>query len=189
HFPAQHWYRQRRYLGSALWGEEAGERYESLAGTAASAADAALPEAMYFVVVAARDAASLPQSCLGLSLFTDANDAELGRIDHEAREVLRLDGLLRLRDAALADQLRHSRELEAMVAYRDRLLAERASEENPSSGESRGANPGLDAVERDRLTRQIVAQERIISYRESIRWWLVLPWLRLRRLWNRIRAA
>jgi hypothetical protein len=44
-------------------------------------------------------------------------------------------------------------------------------------------------AEHVRLTRQIAAQERLVAYRESVRWWLVLPWLRARRLWNRIRAA
>ena len=44
-------------------------------------------------------------------------------------------------------------------------------------------------TERDDLQRDIDAQERIIAYRASGRWWLKLPLIRMRRLWNRIRTA
>ncbi|HEX6136073.1 MAG TPA: class I SAM-dependent methyltransferase [Casimicrobiaceae bacterium] len=177
HFPAQRWHCQRRYLGSALWAEEANGRYETLAGDARSAGDAVVPEAMYFVVVAARAPAALPRDFAALSLFTDSDDAELARIDHEAREVLRLDGLLKTRDGDLREQHARVNELQAMVVHRDALLEARAQAEaalRQALGECQ---------------RQVEAQERIIAYRASVRWWLALPWLRLRRLWNRIRAA
>ena len=170
HFPAQRWHRQRRYLGSALWAEEANGCCEALSGTGASAGEAVTPEAMYFVVVAARMAAALPATFPALSLFTDRDDAEIARIDHEAREVLRLDGV--------------ARELQAMVAYRDQRLEEHARAEAALR-----ENLASVQAERERLTREIAAQERIVAYRESVRWWFVLPWLRVRRLWNRIRAA
>jgi SAM-dependent methyltransferase len=103
HFPAQHWYRQRRYLGSALWSEEPQGGYEALAGTATDVGPGIAPEAMYFVVVAARREAALPASFPALSLFTDRDDAELARIDAQAREVLRLDRLLVARDEELRE--------------------------------------------------------------------------------------
>jgi hypothetical protein len=111
-----------------------------------------------------------------LSLFTDADDAELRRVDHEAREVMRLDGLLRTRDAELRDFVRHSRELEAMVAHRDERIA--ASDAREASFAS------SSLAHRDRLQKEIDAQERIIAYRASGRWWLKLPWIRARRLWT-----
>jgi SAM-dependent methyltransferase len=184
HFPVQRWYRQRRYLGSALWSEHSSGRYEALSGTATTAGDGVPPEAMYFIVVAARSVAAVPDELPSLSLFTDTDDAELARVDREAREVLRLDGLLRARDAELREVAGHWKELQATVAHRDRLLAE-----------GRHANAALQGelserrADVDRLLREIGAQERIIAYRESARWWLALPVLRLRRLWNRIRAA
>ena len=181
HFPAQRWHRQRRYLGSALWAEERSEGYEAHSGNGAAAAPATPPEAMYFVLVAARTQAALPESLPGLSLFTDSDDAELRRIEREAQEVLRLDRDLR-------EQVRHSRELEAMVAERDRWLAERLAAERSLREELAGIRQA-ERAEWDRLTRQIAAQERIIGYRESVRWWFILPWLRARRLWNRIRAS
>lgn len=184
HFPAQRWHRQRRYLGSALWCEQSGGGFEAIVGDASSAAAAPLPEAMYFVVVAAREAAALPPAFPSLSLFTDADDAEQRRVDHEAREVMRLDGLLRARDTELRDFVRHSRELEAMVAHRDDVLAARARSEDDLRQQL--ASVGAD---RDRLQKEIDTQERIIAYRASGRWWLKLPWIRARRLWTRIRSA
>jgi SAM-dependent methyltransferase len=181
HFPAQRWHRQRRYLGSALWSEEANDSCETAVGDASDARRAPLPEAMYFVVVAARTIDALPAAFRSLSLFTDADDAEWQRIDREAREVLRLDGLLRTRDQELRDQIQHSHELQALVEHRDRVIGERARAEAALREEF--------AAERERFIGQIAAQERIIAYRESVRWWFTLPWLRARRLWNRIRPA
>ena len=44
-------------------------------------------------------------------------------------------------------------------------------------------------AECDRLERAIAAQERIIAYRQSARWWFSLPWLRVRLWWQRVRGA
>ena len=181
HFPAQRWYRQRRYLGSALWSEEPRGGYEALAGTATSAGPGIAPEAMYFVVAAARREAALPASFPALSLFTDSDDAELERIDAQAREVLRLDGLLTTRDEELRASYRRAAELEASVAEHARVGA--------SLRDELASVHAAYRAEHERLTRQIAAQERLVAYRESVRWWFVLPWLRARRLWNRIRAA
>ena len=188
HFPAWHWYRQRRYLGSALWCEDGGGRYEALAGDATTAGTAPLPEALYFVVLAARNAAALPASIAAMSLFTDSDDAELKRIDHEAREVLRLDGLLRTSNADLHEFVRHARELEAVVRQRDVEVAERTNAEAALRQELAALGAQRDEL-RETLQREIDAQERIIAYRGSVRWWLKLPWVRARRAWTRIRAA
>ncbi|MDQ2915743.1 MAG: class I SAM-dependent methyltransferase [Pseudomonadota bacterium] len=186
-FPAQQWFCQRRYLGSAIWSETPGQRFEALAGSAAEVGTARVPPAMYFIVVAASAPRSLPTQWPALSLYADGDDAEWTRIDRETREVLRLDGLLRTRDEDLRRQIQHSSELQAMVAHRDEVIAERARSEAALRQESEEARRTL-ADERERLARQIAAQERIVAYRESVRWWLVLPLLRARRLWNRIRA-
>jgi SAM-dependent methyltransferase len=180
-FGAQRWLRQRRYLGSAIWDEDPGQRFEALAGSAIAIGAAAVPPAMYFIVIAAGARESLPPLVPALSLYADADDAEWQRIDHEAREVLRLD-------EALGVQVRESQELRAIVAHRDAALAERTRSEAAMQQERDDARRALTA-EQARLMRQIEAQERIVAYRESARWWLVLPWLRVRRLWNRIRTA
>jgi hypothetical protein len=40
-----------------------------------------------------------------------------------------------------------------------------------------------------RLDRALEAQDRIISYRQSFRWWLGLPWLRMKLAWKRLTRA
>lgn len=173
-FPAQRWHCQRRYVGSALWADDANGRYEAFTGTASSVADAIPPEALYFVVVAASTPDALPGMFSSLSLFTDIDDAELKRIDNEARKAMRLDALVRTCGEEIERHVRNGRELQAVVASRDREIVEQER---------------ARAALREELARQIHAQEQIIGYRESVRWWLTLPWLRARRLWNRIRAA
>lgn len=172
-FPNQRWYRQRRYLGSALWAEEQGSECEALSGSPESVADAVRPDAMYFVVVAAGHdarAADATRNGPALSLYADAQDSEWTRVDHEAREVLRLDSLLIARDRELADARRRADTVTTAVAQLERRVAELTAEH-------------------EREQAALAAQERIIAYRQSVRWWLVLPWLRIRRAWDRIRSA
>ena len=218
HFAARRWHRQRRWFGSALWREGAGDgTFEAWTGGGAPLAAAGLPPAMYLLVVAARDAAALPAPGPALTLFTDADEAELARIDARAAEVLRLDGLLAERDAALDRQAAHVRHLEDVAAYRERIVAERDAQlaaTNAARDEAIAARDAL-ARERDgiarqlagavaqrddataalasarqaqaaltaevgRLERALTAQERIIAYRQSARWWFALPWLRVK---------
>jgi SAM-dependent methyltransferase len=208
-FPATRWFRQRRYLGSALWSEERREGHEALCGDAHDIALASVPAAMYFVVVAARTQAALPVGTPALSLFSDADDREWARLEAQAREVLRLDALLKARDEALGAQGAHIAHLESLVEYRDRIIVERdaqladvrlAAQRTATAFESvrgelanathalasaRQASEALEA-ERQRLERAIAAQERIITYRQSARWWMQLPWLRVRNLWQKV---
>src|SRR5208282_1304674 len=78
-----------------------------------------------FIVVAARDAKTLPAEPASVSLFTDVDESELKRADDNAREVLRLDALLRESNDAVARHTGHIHHLEALVLERDRLVAER----------------------------------------------------------------
>jgi SAM-dependent methyltransferase len=201
-FPARQWYRQRRYFGSALWAEEAGDAFEAWSAGVDGAGRAEMPDAMYFVVIAARDAADLPRAEPALSLFSDRGDREWQHIEEQAREVLRLDALVRDRDAALDRQTWHIRHLEGLVAERDaqivaanaalndvraqlsRAIAELASE----SERARSAAEAVVALQNEcgRFERAVAAQERIIAYRQSARWWLKLPWLRVKLLWKRL---
>lgn len=208
-FPAQRWYLQRRYFGSAVWSEDPAGATEALTGDAARVDDAAPPAAMYFIVLAARDAAALPAQAPRLSLFADRDDAELARIDARAGEVLRLDTLLRERDAALDRQTAHVHHLESLVAERERIVGERdralataASERDAivtrlqhaadeARAELASARQAVAALQDEgaRLERALAAQERIIAYRQSARWWLGLPWLRIKLWWQRLRAS
>lgn len=200
-FPAQRWFRQRRYIGSALWGEADAETSEQLVGDGASVAVAVPPPAMYFVVVAARDAAVFPRRVPGVSMFTDRDEREIRRLDAQAGEILRQDALVKERDAALTRQTEHILHLERLVAERERLVEERDRQVVEFANARDAAQQALDAAtarhrqqidaldeERRRLEKAIAAQERIIVYRQSARWWVALPFLRIKLLWKRLRS-
>jgi chromosome segregation ATPase len=155
--------------------------------------EAALPPApLYFVVVAARNAARPIAAGSGVSLFSDRNDAELLRMDREAAEVIRLDRLLGERDAALERQAAHVRHLEDIAAIqRDahRVALTGALHERDEAAQAlASARQAVGALcaEIERLERARAAQERIIAYRQSARWWLALPWLRVKLWWQRM---
>ncbi|MCC6194320.1 MAG: class I SAM-dependent methyltransferase [Burkholderiales bacterium] len=220
HFPAQRWYRQRRYLGSAIWSEDAAEACEAWVDGNGTVDRAPPPAAMYHVVVAAKRAEVLPPPAPMLSLFSDREESELARLDAQAAELLRLDGLLAERDGALDKSAAHIRHLEELVAYRERLVEERdaqlaaasasvadalgerdtareecereaaarTGEAAARAAEAASARQAIGALEAEaqRLERAVTAQERIIAYRQSVRWWLALPWLRCKLLWQRL---
>ncbi len=208
-FPARRWFRQRRYFGSAIWNEAGGDTIEAWVGDAARVDAAQPPAGMYFVVIAARSQAALPDAGMALSLFTDRAEGELTRMDSQAGEVMRQDDLLRERDAELARRAAHVKHLEEIATYRERIveerdaqlaelnaarLAEREAMTDERDGLASALSSARQAVaaqgaECDRLERAIGAQERIIAYRQSARWWFSLPWLRVRLWWQRVRGA
>ena len=183
HFPATRWFGQRMWLGSLVRAEPApdggGEPggIELWEGGPEGVAPAAPGEPLYFVVLARRGAARPDPGVPATSLFSDRDQTELARCAHHAREALRLDALAVEQRAALDRQTGHIRHLEKLVAARDSAIVER--------------DRGLDAAraDNDRLERALAAQERIIAYRQSLRGWLALPWLRLRLLLRRLRDA
>ena len=231
-FAARRWYRQRRYYGSALWSEDrTATELEAWQGSDAGVAAAAMPDAMYGLVVAARREDALPPVPVALSLFSDASESELLRVDATAAEALRLDALLAQRDAELREHTRkfeaaerHVAELERAIVGRDarvaeanaeaaaardaantaevraallqRELAEAVEQRDAARRDTLGmaaarddANAALASAQQaakalrdeiERLERAIAAQERIIAYRQSARWWVLLPWMRVR---------
>ncbi len=193
-FPAQHWYHQRIGCWSGIWTEDRAPGLEAWIGDGARVEPYTHPEGMYFVVVAARSKAALPSLVTRVSLFTDRDDSELKRAEANAAEVLRLDALLKDRDAALGRQTVHTRHLETLLAEHGRVIAERdaqlatinAAREREVAERSRTIEElqgHVSALERDvrSLNGALSAQERIIAYREGIRWWIKLPWVRARR--------
>ena len=76
----------------------------------------ASPEGMYFVVVAGRDSAALASRVASGSLLTDTDETEAKRNDRNARDVMRLDALLRERDGTINRQSAHVLHLESLVA-------------------------------------------------------------------------
>jgi SAM-dependent methyltransferase len=207
-FPRCHWYTQRRYFGSAIWNEQREPTLEAWSGDAASVAPAMPPVPMYFLVVARRNAAQAVATGSGVSLYSDRNETELLRLDAQAAEVMRLDRLLGERDAALDRQTAHVLHLEGIAAYREKIVVERDTQlaalndtHERVVGEARRERDqavqalasaqqatGALRAEGERLERALAAQEWIIAYRQSARWWLALPWLRVQLWWKNIRG-
>jgi SAM-dependent methyltransferase len=160
HFAARRFYHQRVWLGSTLWREDGGNAHAAYVGDSQQVKPALPPPAMYFLVMAAREPADLPDDGTGLSMFTDNGETELHRLTAQGGEIIRLRELLGVITASLDARSAHVLHLENLVAFRDNLVVAR------------------DA--------QLQAQERIIDYRHTLGWWLKLPWLRLRGAWRRI---
>jgi SAM-dependent methyltransferase len=129
-FPAQRWYHQRLAYWSGIWPEGNAESavaaaMEAWIGDGQGVAPYPVPEGMYFIVLAARGAGSLPAEEARVSLFTDADESEVKRAEANAREVMRLDGLLKQKTEAEEQYAGHIRHLETLVAERERLVVER----------------------------------------------------------------
>lgn len=236
-FPARRWFRQVQAYASAIYSEELDGDAEAWTGDGHDVQRIRDPDAMYFVLLAARSAAALPRSSPSLSLYAD--DCELARIDAQAREVLRQDALVKERDAALDRQTAHVLHLERLVAERERIIEERDAMLAAQNArmldferlvehrdrDLAAVNAALEAQERalitardalvqrdaevrearrrisvledqndsltadqNRLDSALASQERIIAYRQSLRWWLRMPWLRLKLAWQRARG-
>jgi SAM-dependent methyltransferase len=196
-FPAQSWYHQRVAPWSSIWSEHPGGGAEAWLGDATGVVSYKPPAGMYFIVVAGRTANAVLPTAPG-SLFTDAAETELKRNESNAREVLRLDALLLERDASLDRQTLHIEHLEKLLAERDRVINERdlRVHELSAAREARDRQLAeraqtiatLDSrvvalrTEHDRLQAELRALEHTIAYRQSARWWVKLPWFRVK-LW------
>ena len=189
-FPAQRWYHQRIGCWSGIWAEDMAPGVEAWIGDGERVDPYTHPEGLYFVVVAARSAAALPLGATRVSLFTDSADSAMQRAEANAAEVLRLDALLKDRDAALDRQTPHIRHLETLLAEHGRVIAERDAqlsarerELSERSATIQALQDHVRALEREIHSQNaaLSAQERIIAYRESLRWWIKLPLVRARR--------
>lgn len=214
-FRAHQWYHQVPLLASAVWSETPGNDVETWCGDGRTVVPADAPDGLYYIVVAARTIKALPAAGPRISLFTDRDNSELRRAEAAAAEALRLDGLLRARDTALTEQAAHVRHLEDLLAVHQRVVVERDAQllacntareshesalsvtpkELASAPEELAARANavaglkseLRALEQEKgsMDAALAAQERIIGYRETLRWWLQLPWLRARMWWQR----
>jgi len=196
-FPAQSWYHQRVAPWSAIWSESPVDVAEAWLGDGGGVTPYTPPEGMYFIVVAARAAAAALPIAPG-SLFSDAGDTEQKRNEFNAREVLRLDALLREHDAVLNRQTGHIQHLESMVAERERLIGDmdRRLHELDAARQERDRQLAARALtiaslehdvaaldgEQKRVHDLLRASELIVTYRQSARWWVKLPWFRVK-LW------
>jgi len=134
---------------------------------------AQLPEAMYGLVVAARRNDALPPANVALSLFSDASESELFRMDAAAAQALHLDGLLAQRDTELGDLTRrfqaaerHVVELEAAIAGRDARVAEATAEAQAARDAANEAEVKAVLIDRERTE---AAEQRDAAREEVVR--------------------
>jgi hypothetical protein len=204
-FSAQRWHHQSIGTWSGIWSESAAADAEAWIGSTDGVVPYTRRDGMYFVVVAARDPEALPLAAPYVSLLSDAEDSEGRRAVDNVGEMLRLDALLKTSNAALDRQTGHILHLEGLVAERDRAIAARDQKIDDAAKllveEKRQTVDAAKLLEerkrqlaeRDRvhaelqneiarLNEAVNAKERIVSYRQSFRWWLTLPWMRFK-LW------
>jgi SAM-dependent methyltransferase len=182
-FPSRRWYRQRMWMGSTIWSEEPAGHHEAWFGSPAEVVPASPPQALYYVVVAARSGADIPSALPAVSLFSDAAETELKRTEAHAREVMRLDRLAAESLEALDRQAGHVRHLETLAVERLEALDRQA--ENVRLLEGIVADHAREIA---RLDAAVSAQQRVIAHRESPAWLLQLPWLWIGRWWQRVRG-
>jgi SAM-dependent methyltransferase len=161
-FPAQRWHHQRLAYWSGIWTERAAGAApetgiaEAWVGDGSGVAPYPVPEGMYFIVLAARRAAALPEEGLNFSLFTDLEESELKRAEANAREVVRLDGLLQINADTIDKEAGHVHHLETLVVERERLIAER------------DAAIARHTTHIQHLEKLVVERERIIGERDRM---------------------
>jgi predicted nucleic acid-binding Zn-ribbon protein len=102
--------------------------------------------------------------------------------------VLHLEEIAAFRERIVVER---DAQLAQLNALREALQKESEALHDERDGLAHALGTARHAVaaqsaECERLERAIAAQERIIAYRQSARWWIALPWLRVRLWWQRI---
>jgi ubiquinone/menaquinone biosynthesis C-methylase UbiE len=190
-FSAQRWYHQRIATWSGIWAEDVAAEAEAWIGDTSGVVPYATGDGMYFIVVAARTPEALPPAAPRISLLSDADDSEGKRAFANAGEVMRLDALLKASNSEIDRQVARVDHLEAVLAERHGVVAERERQLNLTTrliaeekrlGVERDRVNAVLKAEISRLMANVDAKERMVSYRQSFRWWLALPWMRFK-LW------
>ena len=143
---------------------------EAWSGDAAGADAAQPPAAMYFrrrrrARAVGRSRRTMPR-CRCSPIARKASSRGWTR---QAREVLRLDALLRNRDAALDRQTAHVHHLEALVAERERIVVERDAQlgarSSASSRDDLARQRNTLEEERDELTGELATARKAVAAR------------------------
>jgi SAM-dependent methyltransferase len=166
-FPHVYWFGQRMSFFSVVWPEQRTGEGEVFELSESSAAEASPGHArpLYFIVVATRSAESIAAVAPCLSVLADRDEwvyADYAKAF--ANQTIQWERGNTL-DGVVAEWQEHSREA---VRQRDALQAGLA------------AQAAEYAAERARFVQQIDAQQHEIERRASLRWWMTLPWRRIR---------
>jgi ubiquinone/menaquinone biosynthesis C-methylase UbiE len=162
-FPHLRWFGQRMSFFSVVWPEQRASDSEVFELSEASAAEASPGHArpLYFIVTASRSAETIGTVAPRLSVLADRDEWVYADYAQAfANEKIQWERGNTL-DGVVAQWQEHFREV---VRQRDALEAALAAQ----------------AAERARLAQQIEVQQHEIERRASLRWWLALPWRRIR---------
>ena len=131
-------------------------------GDAAQAEGAVVFEALALALEAERDAAARTRHVLAALVQELETRTAAERHEYQHAKTL------------IEEARRAVDEVHATLAERDRAFAELERAVDAYRGENA------------RLERAVDAQERIIGYRQSLRWWLRLPFVRAKLAWQRV---
>ncbi|MEO6929314.1 MAG: class I SAM-dependent methyltransferase [Casimicrobiaceae bacterium] len=164
HFAARAYFRQRMWMGSTIWSERSVDQgVAAWVGGTDGVEPALLPDAMYYLVLAAADATMLPPQAARVSLFADAAGSEIERGYAAEREAMRLDALLGERTRMLDTRTQHVQHLERLVALRDGIIAER----DALLRQQVLRMMRFEGQEQERDARDAIAQRELAAAREA----------------------
>ena len=162
-FPHVAWFGQRMSFFSVVWPEQRTGEGEVFELSESSAAEVSPGHArpLYFIVAASRNAETIAAVAPRLSVLADRNEwvyADYAQAFANQKIQLERGNTL---DGVVAEWQEHSREA---VRQRDALQVALAAQ----------------AAETARLAQQVDAQQHEIERRASLRWWVTVPWRRIR---------
>jgi SAM-dependent methyltransferase len=168
-FPHARWFGQRMSFFSIVWPEDTaveGEVFE-VSESSATECSPGHSRPIYFVVAASDDAEMITSVAPRLSVLADREEwvyaDYMKAVEHEKIQWERGNTL----DRVVAEWQGHFREATRQLQ----------------------TTVAAQAAERARLAQQIDSQQHEIERRASVRWWLALPWRRLRDALRRVIAA
>lgn len=165
-FPHATWFGQRMSFFSVVWPEQQAGQGEIFEVAEASAAEASPGHArpLYFIIATSQSPGTIATLAKPLSVLADRDEWVYADYAQAfVNEKIQWDRGNTL-DGVVAEWQEHSREA---VRQRDALQA------------ALTAQAAEYATDRARLAQQIDAQQHEIERRASVRWWLLLPWLRI----------
>jgi 2-polyprenyl-3-methyl-5-hydroxy-6-metoxy-1,4-benzoquinol methylase len=179
-FPHARWFGQRTSFFSIVWPEDtatAGDVFEVSESSAAQCSSGhARP--LYFIVVATNSAEAFASVVPRLSVLADQDEwvyaDYMKAFEHEKIQWERSNAL----DGVVAEWQGHFREATKQRDALEKTVIDLSAQAGREAAEH--------AAERARLAQQIDTQQHEIERRASVRWWLALPWRRLR---NALRHA
>jgi SAM-dependent methyltransferase len=216
HFRARILYLQRVCLGSMMWRPLTTTLKFEFANGGSDGNVSLLPPPMYHIFFAAHDARHLPSDAIDVSFLSDPGGTEMERLALQGGEIVRLDALLGERTASLNARSAHVEHLEHLVGERDRIVVERDLQlrqmsETIATLETRVGSLNEErvrtSVESARLHDEVakyvgdVAEahilnselqavikncKNVIDQQHSLKWWLLLPWIRMRAIWKNL---